>query len=70
MEDLVKKGLVKHIGVSNFTINMLEVLKYDPRVTIKPYTNQVEFHLYQQEQPLRDYMAQEGILLTGYSILG
>ena len=70
MEQLVKKGLVKNIGVSNFTINMLEVLKYDPRVSIRPYTNQVEFHLYNQQNPLREYMAREGILLTGYSVLG
>lgn len=69
MEKLVEKGLVKRIGVSNWTINQLERLKYsDAKMT--PYTNQCEFHLYMQQGPLRDYLHKEGIILTGYSTLG
>ena len=69
MEKLVDLGLVRHIGVSNFTINQLERLKHGG-IRIKPYTNQVEFHLYLQQKPMRNYLHDEGILLTGYSTLG
>lgn len=69
MEKLVEKGLVKHIGVSNFSINQLERIKFSG-CKIKPYTNQVEFHLYFQQGPLRRYMHDEGIIFTGYSCLG
>ncbi|KAH0792715.1 oxidoreductase, aldo/keto reductase family protein [Histomonas meleagridis] len=69
MEQLVEKGLTKHIGVSNFTINQLEILK-NSDIKIKPYTNQIEFHLYMQQKPLRRYLHDEGIILTGYSTLG
>ena len=69
MEKLVEQGLTRHIGVSNFTINQLERLKHGG-IKIKPYTNQVEFHLYMQQRPLRNYLNEEGIILTGYSTLG
>lgn len=69
MEQLVEKGLVKRIGVSNFTVNQLERLK-NAECKYAPYTNQVEFHLYMQQNALRNYMHSEGILLTGYSTLG
>ncbi|EAY02148.1 oxidoreductase, aldo/keto reductase family protein [Trichomonas vaginalis G3] len=69
MEKLVEKGLVKRIGVSNWTINQLERLKYSDAKTT-PYTNQVEFNLYMQQGPLREYMHKEGIIVTGYSTLG
>lgn len=70
MEALVDKGLCKHIGVSNFTINMLERMKYSPDVRIQPYANQVEYHLYMQQQPMRDYLKQNNIVMEGYSTLG
>lgn len=69
MELLVDKGLCKHIGVSNFTINHLEKLKYSG-IRIKPYANQCEYNLYMQQGPLRDYCRNEGIHFTGYSNLG
>lgn len=69
MEKLVEKGLVKRIGVSNFTINQLERLKFSD-CKIKPYANQAEYHLYMQQEPLRDYCKKNGIHFTGYSNLG
>lgn len=69
MEKLVEKGLVKRIGGSNFTINELERLKYSD-AKLKPYVNQVEYHLYMQQTALRRYLHEEGIILTGYSTLG
>jgi aldehyde reductase len=45
VQRLVDIGLIKHLVDSNFTIALLEKLGYDPHVTIKPYTIQVEIHL-------------------------
>lgn len=70
MEHLVEIGLVKHIGVSNFTINMLERIRFAEGVKIQPYTNQCELHLYLQQEPLIHYMNQRGIIFTAYSPLG
>ena len=70
MERLVEIGLVKHIGVSNFTIHMLEKLWYNKAVKIQPFCNQIEFHLYMQQEPMRWYLKKRGILLQGYSPLG
>jgi len=42
METLVDKGLVKSIGVSNFSVQLLyEMLRY---ARIKPVINEVELH--------------------------
>ena len=69
MEQLVKKGLVKHIGVSNFTIELLEKLLVSG-IEIKPFVNQIECHLYIQQQPMLDYCDKHGIIVEGYSTLG
>jgi aldehyde reductase len=70
MEALVEKGLARHIGVSNFTIAMLEKMRHNPDIRIQPFTNQVEFHLFMQQEPMRWYLKQRGILLSAYSPLG
>ena len=70
MERLVEIGLVKRIGVSNFTINMLEKLRYNTSVKIQPFCNQIEMHLYMQQEPMRWYLKMRGILLQAYSPLG
>jgi diketogulonate reductase-like aldo/keto reductase len=68
MEQLVDDGLVKSIGVSNFTIPLLhDLLSY---ARIKPAVNQVEYHPYYQQTTLLDYCRKEGVVLQGYSILG
>ena len=69
MEKLVEKGLVKRIGVSNFTINQLERIKFSD-CKIRPYANQCELHLYLQQEPLREYCRKNRIHFTGYSNLG
>ena len=70
MEKLVEKGLVRHIGVSNFTINMLERLRYAEGVKIQPYACQCELNLYMQQGPLMWYLKQRGIIFEGYRPLG
>ena len=69
LEKLVEKGLVRHIGGSNFTIELLEkLIKQD--IKIKPYANQVEFHLYLQQEPMIEYCEKRNIRVIGYSTLG
>jgi diketogulonate reductase-like aldo/keto reductase len=42
MEKLADLKLTKRIGVSNFSIEILERMEFSPRVRIQPYVNQVE----------------------------
>ena len=70
MQELVKKGLVKRIGVSNFNIETLERLRFNPECTIQPYTNQVECHLYMQQEPLIQYCLKRGITITTHTSIG
>jgi aldehyde reductase len=69
MEKLVELGLVRNLGVSNFSVEMLERLHFDAK--IQPVTNQVEMNLYQQQAALLNYMQwRGGLTLTAYSPLG
>eukprot|EP00548_Thalassiothrix_antarctica_P009504 CAMPEP_0194156258 /NCGR_PEP_ID=MMETSP0152-20130528/67649_1 /TAXON_ID=1049557 /ORGANISM="Thalassiothrix antarctica, Strain L6-D1" /LENGTH=165 /DNA_ID=CAMNT_0038863801 /DNA_START=70 /DNA_END=564 /DNA_ORIENTATION=- len=69
MEDALKQGKVKAIGVSNFTIRHLKNLKKTAKVW-PPAVNQVESHPLYPNNELRDYCAQEGIILQAYAALG
>ncbi len=68
MEACVDKGLVKDIGVSNFSCKKLKELCAQAR--IRPAVNQVEMHPYLQMVDMLDYASKEGIHLTAYSPLG
>jgi alcohol dehydrogenase (NADP+) len=68
LEKCVDAGLVKDIGVSNFSVKKLKTLLETCR--IKPAVNQVERHPYLQNQELLDFCKDNGIHLTGYSPLG
>lgn len=68
MEKLVSLGLVKSIGVANFTTMMLhDLLTY---ATITPAMNQIELHPYNSQQSLVDYCHGQGIAVTAYSPTG
>lgn len=68
MEDLYEKGLVRAIGVSNFSIKKLQdILSY---ANIIPAVNQVERHPYFQQRDLLSFCKSNGITLTGYCPLG
>ncbi|KAL3284443.1 hypothetical protein HHI36_018602 [Cryptolaemus montrouzieri] len=65
----VKSGLVRDIGVSNYTVRHLnELLANDHG--IKPAVNQVEWHPKFHQIELLDLCHKEGILLQAYSSLG
>ncbi len=68
MEKLVKKGLVRSIGVSNFKRSRLSFLVNN--ATITPAVNQVECHPCLQQRSLLNYCKKEGIVLTAYAPLG
>ncbi|MEJ2594953.1 MAG: aldo/keto reductase [bacterium] len=68
MEELVDKGMVRHIGVSNFGAGNLSLLMESAR--IKPEMNQVELHPYLTQTGLVQFCHEHGILITAYSPLG
>jgi len=63
-----EQGLVKHIGVSNFSISTLESLLKETDHT--PEMNQVELHPYLQQNKLLEFCSKNGINVTAYSPLG
>ncbi len=68
MEALFNKGLIRHIGVSNFNIPKLKKLKQTAR--IQPEMNQVESHPLLAQPELLEYCQQNDIHYTAYSPLG
>jgi alcohol dehydrogenase (NADP+) len=68
LEACVDKGLVRDIGVSNFSAAKLKSLWETAR--IKPSVNQVERHPYLQQPKLVEFCKEHGIVLTAYSPLG
>ncbi|KAF9266496.1 Aldo/keto reductase [Marasmius fiardii PR-910] len=61
-------GKVKAIGVSNFSVKHLEILKSASDVI--PSVNQIEAHPLLQQPDLISYCSKKGIHLTAYSPLG
>ncbi|XP_076759121.1 aldo-keto reductase 1B-like [Xylocopa sonorina] len=68
MEECVKLGLTKSIGVSNF--NSQQIDRVLSIAKIKPVMNQVECHPNLNQKKLRDFCAQRGIAITAYSPFG
>lgn len=63
-----KPEIIKHIGVSNFSIEELENIINETGVI--PEVNEVELHPSNNQQELYKYCQSKGILLVGYSPLG
>lgn len=68
MEELVDEGLIKNIGICNFTTGLMsDLLSY---ARIRPSVLQVELHPYLTQEKLLRYCQQENIAVTGFSPLG
>ncbi|XP_054012062.1 aldo-keto reductase family 1 member A1-like isoform X1 [Hylaeus anthracinus] len=68
MEEQVRKGRTKSIGLSNF--NEEQVIKIWENAQIKPSNLQVELHAYLQQNSLRELCQVHNIVVTAYSPLG
>jgi len=69
LQDCVKQGKVKAIGVSNFSPNAIEALMKEEDVDTLPAVNQIEFHPFQQQKKLLEYCKSKGIVVVAYSPL-
>lgn len=67
-EELVEKGLVRYIGMSNMTIPKLEAVL--PLCEIKPAVLEMELHPSFQQPELFDYAVSRNILPVGYCPIG
>jgi D-xylose reductase len=68
MEELVRAGLVRQIGVCNYNCALLrDLLSY---ATIRPAVLQVELHPFLAQEKLLRFCREEGIAVTGFSPLG
>jgi diketogulonate reductase-like aldo/keto reductase len=68
MEECVKQGLARSIGVSNFNYQLLaDLLTY---AQIRPVANQIELHPYLAQEQLVDWMKKEAILPIAYCPIG
>ena len=68
MEELVHRGLARHIGTSNMTIPKLRLLLRDAR--IKPAANEMELHPHFQQPEFFRYLIKNGIQPIGFSPIG
>lgn len=66
--ELQKRGRVKSIGVSNFTIEGLQ--RIIDETSVVPAINQVELHPFFNQAELREFNASKGILTQAWSPLG
>lgn len=67
LQEVRDEGHARHIGVSNFTVALLnEALA---RSDVPLVTNQVEYHPFLSQAPVLDVVRQNGMALTAYSPL-
>lgn len=68
MEELVDRGLVRHIGTSNMTIPKMKLLLRDARIT--PAATEMEVHPHFQQSEFFQFLVERGIQPIGYSPIG
>ncbi len=67
MNELQADGLVQHVGVSNFSVDLLERAIDCSSTPI--VTNQVKYHPYHHQDELLEYCVENDVCLTAYSPL-
>jgi len=67
MAELRDRGVVEHLGVSNFT--RAQLVEARDAVDAPIVADQVLYHPYKDQSDLRDYCVDEGVALTAYSPL-
>lgn len=67
-EELVRKGLIRHIGISNMTVPKLEAVM--DKLKIMPVACEIELHPCFQQQELFDYLVAHHIQPVGYMPIG
>lgn len=67
-EELVDKGLIRHIGISNMTIPKMDAVL--PKLRIKPAAAELEMHPAFQQRELREYLGARDIVPIGYMPIG
>ncbi|HEY1649132.1 MAG TPA: aldo/keto reductase [Terracidiphilus sp.] len=68
MEELVDRGLVRHIGSSNMTVPKLKLVLRDAR--IRPVANEMELHPHFQQPELFSFLRRNEIEPIAYSPIG
>ena len=68
MNELQNRGIVDHIGVSNFSVTQMRQAISASRTPI--LTNQVEYHPFESQSEILEFCIENGIVLTAYSPLG
>ena len=68
LEEAVKEGKIKSIGISNITVNLWN--KFKDGMNIMPVVNQVEFNPFTQQKELRKVMDENHIRLEAWYPLG
>jgi methylglyoxal/glyoxal reductase len=67
MEKLYKDKRVRAVGLSNFQVHHVQDVMKDCEV--KPLVNQVEFHPFMTQEPLREFCRKNDIVITAWSPL-
>lgn len=67
-EELVRKGLIRHIGISNMTIPKMEAVL--PLMEIMPSACESEMHMCFQQKEIFDYLTEHKIQPIGFMPLG
>jgi len=67
MVELSDRGMIRHIGVSNFTLPQLKTARELSEIPV--VVNQVLYHPYKKQSALQQYCARHDIALTAYSPL-
>lgn len=67
MNELKENGKVNHIGVSNFTVQLMKKAK---KISDSPlFGNQVEYHPFLPQREVLNYCQEHDLILTAYSPL-